>query len=148
MAIDHTIIGIKRFDRLLSDVYGIGSLTTYKRIPRTHSFSEIDGKALSNTKDSTSTMDARCTAIAPLHSQKDAAAESGYKDNFGRKPIYSRQLSRSTNFLPFASKAQKNIIYNWSGLHEIARETQVLRPNNVNQLVRLVRTATSKVGLS
>jgi FAD/FMN-containing dehydrogenase len=61
--------------------------------------------------------------------------------------IYSRQLSRSENFLSYAEQKQKKIIYNWSGLHEIAREAQVARPNNVNQLVQLVQTATSKVSV-
>ena len=106
-----------------------------KRIPRTHSFSEIEAQSLNNTKDST---------IDVHHATH---AEPTHNDDERRKLIYSRQLSRSTNFLQNAEKKQKKIIYNWSGLNEIARATQMVRPDNVNQLVRLVQTATSKVSV-
>lgn len=62
--------------------------------------------------------------------------------------IYSQQSVHSTNFSSDLKQSQENIVYNWSGLNEIARETQLVRPTNVEQLVRLVRTARSKVNTS
>jgi hypothetical protein len=146
---EHTIIGTKRFDRLLSDAYATASSRIYKRIPRTHSFTEIDEEPLSDVKDSalTSTIDTRRISAAAIRFQKSVAAKSAHNDGLAHKLMHSRRLSRSTSFLPVAEETQKKILYNWSGLHEIARETQIVRPKNVNQLVQLVRTATSKVSL-
>ena len=59
--------------------------------------------------------------------------------------IYSRQPVHSTNISTDFKQIQQDIVYNWSGLHEIARETQMVRPIGVDQLVRLVRSARSKV---
>lgn len=112
-----TITGIKRFDRLLSGIYSNCLSEAYKRLPRTYSFDNV----------------------------KHEASTSTDREESECKPIYSRQISRSTNFLSTAERNQKNILYNWSGLHAIARDAQVIRPNNVNQLVRLIQTAASKV---
>ena len=121
-----TITGIKLFDRLLSGIYNAYPGETYKRLPRTYSFDK--------TKIETSP-----STVVPVR------VESVDKEDSGCKTIYSRQISRSTNFLSHADRNQKNILYNWSGLHAIARDAQVMRPNNVNQLVRLIQTAASKV---
>ena len=124
---NYMIIGVKRLDRLLSGIFEANLPATYRRIPRTNSFGAIKVQSSNNVESSM------------------LVAESTDKEESKSKPIYSRQISRSTNFLSDAERNQKNIIYNWSGLHEIARESQIIRPNSVNQLVRLIQTAASKV---
>ncbi|CAF1472539.1 unnamed protein product, partial [Rotaria sordida] len=98
-------------------------------------------------KDSTSTssINRRRTTVAAVRFEQGAVAEPAQNNDSKPKIIYVRSLSRSTNFLQTFEETQKNIIYNWSGIHEIAREPQLVRPNNVNQLAQLVRTATSKL---
>jgi hypothetical protein len=141
--IDSPVTDGQRFERLLSGIYGNASSTTrYKQIPRTHSFSEINEESKNDTKD------ARRITLASIHSQQDAAAKSIQNDTLNRKLMYSRHLSRSMGFLQAAEENQKKIVYNWSGLHEIARKTQIVRPKTVSQLIRHIRTATSKVSLT
>lgn len=124
---NYRIIGVKRLDRLLSGIFESNPATTYKRIPRTISFGTVNLQPSKNVESSMS------------------VAESTDKEESRSKRIYSRQISRSTTFLSDAERNQKNTLYNWSGLHEIAREAQIMRPNNVNQLVRVIQTAASKV---
>jgi hypothetical protein len=146
---ESTSINNRRFDRFLSEIYGAASTTRYKQIPRTNSFNETDAESEMDTKDSTSASKINTNGISDVatHFRQCVAPEPVHNSELNRKLIYSRHLSRSTSFLQIVEEAQKNIIYNWSGIKEIAREAQVMRPNTVNQLVRLVRTATSKVSL-
>ncbi|UJR38821.1 hypothetical protein I4U23_031486 [Adineta vaga] len=146
---DSTTRSNRRFDRILSGIYGSAFSTRYKRIPRTHSFSELESIPNSDTKGSTSTptTGTRRITVAAIELKKDVITKATGEDGLNRKINYSRQLSYSTNFLPIAKEVQTNIIYNWSGIHEIAREAQIVRPTTVNQLIRIVRTTTSKLTL-
>ena len=140
----------KRFDRFLSERYGgATSSTIYKQIPRTNSFNEINVEFDTDMKDSTSSSksDAKTFTAAVIDSQQNVAVEPINNDETNRKFTRSRLLSQSTSSLQIAEKVLKNIIYNWSNIQAIAREAQVSRPKTVNELIRLVRTATSKVGL-
>lgn len=149
---DDAKIVIKRFNRLLSDIYIGASLEKYKSNPRHNSLAEADKETGSDVKQSEQISppnDIRRISAAAAASafQKLAAHKATHDNGLGRKLMYSRQLSRSTSFLPIAEANQKKVVYNWSGLHAIAREAQIFQPNNVNQLIRLVKTATSKVNL-
>ena len=146
---DNAKVGIKRFNRLLSDI-GIGAAPEkYKASPRQNSLEEADKERGSDVKQSEPmsplTDTDRIGAAAALAFQKLSARRATDDNGVGRKLKHSRQLSRSTNFLPIAEENQKRVVYNWSGLHEIARKAQIFRPYNVDQLIRLVKTAASKV---
>lgn len=127
---NHAIIGVKRLDRLLSGIFQSNPSMAYKRVPRAHSLGKVKVQSSNNGETS-----------MPMVEPTDTEA------SMGSKPIFTRQISRSTNFLSDAERNQKNIVYNWSGLREIAREAQIIRPNNVNQLIQVVQTAPSKVTL-